>query len=611
MTNNKKIKDFTLYSFIILIIGLLLSTIVLFFFLKKVETLNNTLTNLSNTKNSFLELKMNTENLLSTLHLEDKKIIWISSIKNFDDHIKTITKEQRERIHKLWYISKKEIEQIKTILNEDILQPYNLHKRSILMLQGELFIQDVNSKLYKTILSLTRKIEFLLQYENFIFNEFKQMDRIDKKIIKEQIEQTKIYSVVFSLFILVIVIFTIFILNKKISNIENKLIKSQDDLYEKIQESQESKLLLDNIIDSIPIAIFWKNTNFKYLGGNKYFLNLAGLRVKQQIIGKSDFKLPWAPKDVLQYRKDDKHILKTGEKILQIEESILTHDKRRLDILTSKVPLTNTKGEIIGVLGIFMDITDIKKMNEELDSKNKMIEQQSKMAAMGEMLENIAHQWRQPLSVISSSATGIKVKKEFEILDDEFLDEAINRITNSVNHLNQTIEDFRNYFKPDKKLTYFDIEECIEKVLFLTQSKIKNRDISIIKNLQKIKIFGLKNEFIQVIINIINNCIDALEEKNKQNKYIFFDSKVNKETNEIILEITDNADGIPENIINKIFNPYFTTKSNKNGTGIGLYMSKEMITKHMNGTLTAKNIEYSYNKLKLKGAKFILSIPIK
>ncbi|AXX92286.1 hypothetical protein CPU12_09040 [Malaciobacter molluscorum LMG 25693] len=609
--SNLKIRDFTFYSFVILIIGLLLSTVIVFFFLQKIDLLNKKLTCLSNSKNSFLELKMNTENLLSTLNLEDKKIIWIKSIEEFDKQINTLTLEQKNRIGKLWYISKKEISKIDKILENNILQPQNLHKKSILSLQGELFIKDKNSELYKTILSLSRKIEFLLQYQDFIFQEFKKMDIIDKKTINKQIENMKIYSIFSSTIILIIVILTILIINKKITKIEKKLIKSQSNLSKKIEELQEAKLLLNNIIDSIPIAIFWKNTDFKYLGANKYFLNLAGYQVQEQIIGKTDFKLPWNTKDIIKYRKDDKSVIETGKHVLKTEESLLTKNKNRLDIITSKVPLTNTKGEIIGILGIFMDITDIKKMNEELDSKNKMIEQQSKMAAMGEMLENIAHQWRQPLSVISSSATGIKVKKEFEILDDEFLDEAINRITNSVNHLNQTIEDFRNYFKPDKKLTYFDIEECIEKVLFLTQSKIKNRDISIIKNLQKIKIFGLKNEFIQVIINIINNCIDALEEKNKQNKYIFFDSKVNKETNEITLEITDNADGIPENIINKIFNPYFTTKSNKNGTGIGLYMSKEMITKHMNGTLTAKNIEYSYNKLKLKGAKFILSIPIK
>ncbi|RXK00503.1 hypothetical protein CRU98_04920 [Arcobacter sp. CECT 8986] len=609
--SNFKIRDFTFYSFVILIIGLLLSTVIVFYFLHKVESLNEKLTNLSNSKNSFLELKMNTENLLSTLNLEDKKILWIKSIEEFDEQITTLTLEQKNRIDRLWYISKREITKIDKILENDILKPHNLHKRSILALQGELFVKDSNSELYKTILSLSRKIEFLLQYEDFIFNEFKKMDKIDKITINRQIENTKIYSIFSSTIILLIVILTILIMNRKITEIEKQLMKSQSNLSKKIHEVQEGKLLLNNIIDSIPIAIFWKDTDFKYLGANKYFLNLAGYQVQEQILGKTDFKLPWNTKDIIKYRKDDKSVIETGNHVLHKEETLVSKSEEKLEVITSKVPLINTKGQIIGVLGIFMDVTEIKRINEELDRKNKMIEQQSKMAAMGEMIENIAHQWRQPLSVISSSASGIKVKKEFEILDDEFLDEAIVRITDSVNHMNQTIEDFRNYFKPDKKLTDFDIEECIEKVLFLTQSKIKNRDITIIKNLQKINIHGLKNEFIQVLINIINNSIDALEDKEQLDRYIFFNTKIDEDNSMLVLEITDNADGIPENIINKIFNPYFTTKSDKNGTGIGLYMSKEMITKHMNGTLLAKNVEYSYNKLKFKGAKFIISIPIK
>ncbi|MDD2888826.1 MAG: transporter substrate-binding domain-containing protein [Aliarcobacter sp.] len=251
----------------------------------------------------------------------------------------------------------------------------------------------------------------------------------------------------------------------------------------------------------------------------------------------------------------------------------------------------------------------VEKKTGELIQKENILNQQSKMAAMGEMIENIAHQWRQPLSLISTAATGAKLKKDFKQLSDEDFYETMDIINNSAQHLSSTIDDFRNFFNNDKQTTTFDINVPIEKVIYLVSSKLKNREIEIIKNTQEINILGLSNEFIQVLLNILNNALDAFKENNFKEKFIFIDAY--KKDNKLILKIKDNAGGIKEDIISRIFEPYFTTKHQSQGTGIGLYMSTEIIKKHMNGNLSVSNKEYTYNNIKCRGAQFKIELPIK
>ena len=250
----------------------------------------------------------------------------------------------------------------------------------------------------------------------------------------------------------------------------------------------------------------------------------------------------------------------------------------------------------------------VANKTKELMEKEAILNQQSKMAAMGEMLENIAHQWRQPLSVISTVATGAKLKKDLKILTDEEFYETMDIINNSSQHLSNTIDDFRNFFNNDKELTSFDLNEPMNKVINLIESRLKNRHINIVKNSVEIKIVGLKNEFIQVILNILNNSVDAFANKKDIEKYIFID--IYKEQNHAILSIKDNAGGIKEDIVDRIFEPYFTTKHKSQGTGIGLYMSLEIIQKHMDGTLTASNEEFIYENKLYKGAKFKIILPL-
>lgn len=255
-----------------------------------------------------------------------------------------------------------------------------------------------------------------------------------------------------------------------------------------------------------------------------------------------------------------------------------------------------------------------KKYKNEIDTHIKentkqhhILFQQSKMAAMGEMLGNIAHQWRQPLSVITTAATGMKVQKEFGTLDDEAINRSVDTITDSALYLSKTIDDFRNFFKRDKTETNFSTNEVIGKVLKLTKSQFKIREISIIKNIEEFNLFGLENEFVQALINILNNAKDALIDKEAP-KLIFIN--VLKNDNKAIIKIADNGGGIDEKIIDKVCEPYFTTKHQSQGTGIGLYMTEEIIVKHMYGKFTISNIETIYENVTYKGAQITIELDL-
>ena len=229
-----------------------------------------------------------------------------------------------------------------------------------------------------------------------------------------------------------------------------------------------------------------------------------------------------------------------------------------------------------------------KKYQYEKSKQQNIIAQQSKMAAMGEMIGHIAHQWRQPLSSISVSSTGMKLQKELNILDDNSLLEGLIQINKSAQYLSDTIDDFRNFYKPNKNKSEFKIQDTIDKVINLIDSQFKFNKVVIIKNIPNIKINNYENELIQVIINLLNNSRDELIKKDSNYEKLVFIS-VSKSEKNILIEIKDNAGGIPSDIIDRVFEPYFTTKEQFEGTGIGLYMSREIVNKSMNGNIDVKN----------------------
>lgn len=253
-----------------------------------------------------------------------------------------------------------------------------------------------------------------------------------------------------------------------------------------------------------------------------------------------------------------------------------------------------------------------EKIKDEVE-KNKLFQEKlfkaDKLASMGEMMSNIAHQWRQPLSMISTVATGTKIQKEFGTLIDEELIQNMDLINKNAQYLSETINDFRNFIKGDRKIKTYDLSATINNFLHIIESSIKKDSINIILNLEKnIKINGYPNELIQCLINIFNNSKDALEEIKQENPLIFISTVL--QNNTIFISIKDNAGGIPQNIITKIYDPYFTTKHKSQGTGLGLHMTYKLIDEGMHGKIEAQNVEFEYENKIYRGAEFIISLNI-
>ena len=239
----------------------------------------------------------------------------------------------------------------------------------------------------------------------------------------------------------------------------------------------------------------------------------------------------------------------------------------------------------------------------------KVLQEQAKMVALGEMIGNIAHQWRQPLSIISTAATGIKVKKEFGISNDEDEIKMLTTINESAQHLSQTIDDFRDFLKGDDSKKMFSINEIIEKTLIIEEAVIKNNNINVIKDFDKdVELFNLPHGLLQSCVNIMNNAKDALIALDDTDRYMFISTKIL--SNKIRIEIKDTAGGIADDIITKIFEPYFTTKHKSQGTGLGLHMTYNIINKNLGGTISVRNDTFEYKDKSYSGAIFTITLPI-
>ena len=240
-----------------------------------------------------------------------------------------------------------------------------------------------------------------------------------------------------------------------------------------------------------------------------------------------------------------------------------------------------------------------EKVNE-VRQKDKMLLQQSKMAAMGEMIGAISHQWRQPLN---SLALNIQLLEELSYnneLSQKEVEEFVDKNMKTIQFMSQTIDDFRNFFRKDKEKVEFNIKEAIQKTIELQKAQLKDHNISIHVDLDDVNIIGFKNEFMQVILNLISNAKDSIEEKREKDGdfegHIYIELK--RFNDKVTIKVKDNGGGISEELKDRIFEPYFTTKEEGKGTGIGLYMVKEIIER-MEGKIEFKNTQ--------EGVEFIIS----
>ena len=241
----------------------------------------------------------------------------------------------------------------------------------------------------------------------------------------------------------------------------------------------------------------------------------------------------------------------------------------------------------------------VKDAVEDNMIKDRQLLHQSRLAQMGEMIGMIAHQWRQPLSAITSASTSINLKSKLGSLDSQTVQELSENINSYTKHLSDTIDDFRSFFKPNNEKEYTNYNKLLKSVLGIIDDSIENKNIKLNIDMKCDDEFNIfPNEMKQVILNLIKNAEDALVDNKVYDPYINILSYLDGKN--CILEVSDNGGGIKENIIDRIFDPYFSTKTKKDGTGMGLYMSKIIVEEHCNGKLSISNSD--------DGAVFKISI---
>lgn len=369
------------------------------------------------------------------------------------------------------------------------------------------------------------------------------------------------------------------------------------------KHNKELNEWLDSTIEGI--AIF---KNGKLIKANKQLLTILGYENFVEIYGKShlDFIVPWEHhiiKEKLPFNQEPYEmtfIRKDGTKFDALVKGHQIDGKNiRISTIIDISELKNTQRKLKK-----LNINLEQKVQEELE-KNKnqqtIMFQQSKLAEMGMMLNMIAHQWRQPLNNISLMVNTIILKQKKGHLNIENLDKFKGDFQKQISYLSNTIDDFKNFFKPKKEKELFILRDSILSTYSLVKPIFDKDQIQLNFNIDsKISYFGYRNEFSQVILNIINNSKDAFIEKNIENKLI--DIFVSLNQKDITITIQDNAEGVKNSDLEKLFELYFSTKDSINGTGLGLYISKIIIQEHFNGAIIASN--------KNNGLEIIIRIPI-
>ena len=299
-----------------------------------------------------------------------------------------------------------------------------------------------------------------------------------------------------------------------------------------------------------------------------------------------------------------KNFMKTGElknKDVVFELEALTKDKKLFPIRISFGTKIEKNKMIV--------VANIQNITQEKE-KDTLIIQQSRLAAMGEMIGNIAHQWRQPLSAISTISSGAKLRHKNNLMTDEELYNSFEKIKEQTKHLSNTIDDFRDFFKQTDINSNFNVKKIIEKSISLVEAAYNSNNIKIFFKYTQddIMVKGRGGELSQVILNILNNAKDVLVDKKIDDRVVLIDTK---NDNDIIkINIFDSAGGIDDDIKLKIFEPYFTTKHKSQGTGIGLFMSSKIIKQHFNGVLNTQNKEFEIDGKKYFGAMFNIELKL-
>lgn len=365
--------------------------------------------------------------------------------------------------------------------------------------------------------------------------------------------------------------------------VENKIFKSEN---KNISQSDENnKYVLINEDEKEPFHFTSKNF---YTNEEKKFIETKMDKAESFILNKNDLIIYFKPIENLENIKNCSYM------VLYSKSNYIKELNYNYKVICTALFLSI----IIFLFTIYHKYEE--KIREE--EKKKLYNQQSKLISMGEMINNIAHQWRQPLSVISTAASGIQLQNEYGILEKSTISESMNLIVEQTQSLSQTIEDFRNFNLINKEKQPILIKKTILDTLKIFEITISQQNITIINNIEDNLIVTYPEDFKQVIIILIKNAIEAI----KSDGLILIDSKIID--NSIKIEIQDSGGGIKNEFLPKIFEPYYTTKHQSMGTGVGLFAVFEMVTNKLNGTIRVKNNEFNYKFKNYKGALFTINL---
>ena len=406
-------------------------------------------------------------------------------------------------------------------------------------------------------------------------------------------EKSYFDSLIGVLTVSILVILIILLINKKLSM--------------EIKRRKEAENLLNLTISSANVGVWSWNPKTNKNSINDVWASIIGY-TKEEINQISDIFTLIHEEDIILINEALQKHNKDESIRYETEFRMLTKDGTYKWIYSNGAIVSRDKeGNPSLIVGIHQDINERKLLELEVLKQKDLFIQQSRQAAMGEMLENIAHQWRQPLSIITTVASGLKVSKNIVPIKDEDIDYAMDNIIKSGMYLSQTIDDFSGFLSKDKVRAKVNIKKVLENAIYFYQAQIKKEDINLVLNIDNCNIDSYENELLQCLLNIVSNSVDALSTFDNRKKCIIID--VYEENDKCIISIKDNALGIKEENLLKIFEPYFTTKHKAQGTGIGLYMSHEIITKHLLGQIEVRNVKFKYLGEISKGACFKLVLP--
>lgn len=351
----------------------------------------------------------------------------------------------------------------------------------------------------------------------------------------------------------------------------------------KVERELSNRLEFDRVLlDTIPNPIYYKNIDGKFLGCNLSFASLVG-STRNEIIGKTAFDF-FTYEVASKNTAIDKELLQTFSTSTS-EFTYYTPSNEMKHIILNKAVYKNIDGTVGGIVCIMDDIT------ERVQQKQFLI-QQSKLAEMGDMIAAIAHQWNEPLVELSALVQDIQTSYLLNELKDVDVKDFVNDSMVQIKYMSRTLNDFRNFLKPSTTKKLFSISKALNEINEIIGKQVFYSNINMNFNYknenEELLIYGYENEFKQVLLNLINNAKNKIIEKEEElNKKYKIDVNIQRCKNYNTIEIIDNAGAIDENIINSIFQPYFTTK--KDGTGLGLYMAKVIIEDKMKGTINARN----------------------